>query len=343
MIRTSPFLQEQAEFLFFIPPDHGRIEIQTPIRGAADCDHQIEIGRHRLAIEHLSADQRRISPMYCVEDRLIGGGCCRSQMRRCSHKECDQPDPPHSSIGAPNNRSRVKSLMRVLLVLVMVIIPAAQTPIVHIVNTSHPSANTFQIGDRFEILITGAPKQPVSVRTTMNGRTDWSPVIGSTDSTGRWSTAGQFEKSDFGSWHEIWTVGGRLANPAVEFSVSAPCLPGGWGMAASTGGHSALTCDTAEGRQTFLTPSTPDFFQTPDGRLVPGSSIGHETQDEYQMGILQEIITGQPYTGTLGLQSSRGGRGDETAGMSNTGHVKHRACQTPGMSNTGCFSSRAGI
>ena len=34
------------------------------------------------------------------------------------------------------------------------------------------------------------------------------------------------------------------------------------------------------------------------------------------MGILQEWITGQqPYTGTFGLQSSRGGRGDETADL----------------------------
>jgi hypothetical protein len=34
------------------------------------------------------------------------------------------------------------------------------------------------------------------------------------------------------------------------------------------------------------------------------------------MRILQELITGrQPYTGTFGLQSSRGGRGDETADL----------------------------
>lgn len=34
------------------------------------------------------------------------------------------------------------------------------------------------------------------------------------------------------------------------------------------------------------------------------------------MRILQELITSQqPYTGTFGLQSSRGGRGDETADL----------------------------
>jgi hypothetical protein len=207
--------------------------------------------------------------------------------------------------------------MRFLFALVMAVIPAAaQNPLVRLVNTSHPASSGFEVGDRFEILLTGAPNQPVSVRTTMEGLTDWGPVIGSTDSTGRWSSAGQFEKRDFGSWHEVWTVGARLASPAVEFSVSAPCLPGGRGMAAVSGPHMVLTCDTAEGSQTFSTPSALDSFRTPDGRLVPGSSIGHETQDVYQMGILQELITGQqPYRGEFGLQSSRGGRGDETADL----------------------------
>ena len=103
--------------------------------------------------------------------------------------------------------------MRVLFALLVVVIPAAaQNPLVRLVNASHPASSVFQVGDRFEVLVTGAPNQPVSVRTTMNGRTDWSPVIGSTDSTGRWSTAGQFEKSDFGGWYEVWTVGGKLAN-----------------------------------------------------------------------------------------------------------------------------------
>jgi hypothetical protein len=77
-----------------------------------------------------------------------------------------------------------------------------------------------------------------------------------------------------------------------------------------------LTCETAEGRQVFSTPSDSDSIRTPDGRLVSGRSMGQETQDVYQMRILQEIITGQqPYTGTFGLQTSRGGRGDETADL----------------------------
>src|SRR5258708_38632653 len=90
--------------------------------------------------------------------------------------------------------------MRALLILVLGVIPAAaQSPLVRLLNASRPISRDFQIGERFEILITGAPNQPVSVRTTMHGHTDWSPIIGSTDSTGRWSVGRTvFEKRLWG-------------------------------------------------------------------------------------------------------------------------------------------------
>ena len=205
--------------------------------------------------------------------------------------------------------------MRILFALwVVVIAAAAQNPLVRLVNASHPASSVFQVGDQFEVLLTGAPNQPVSVRTTMNGSTDWGPIIGSTDSTGRWSTAGQFEKTDFGSWYEIWTVGGKLASPALEFSVNAPCLPGGRGMAFSSGPNVMQTCETAEGRQTFSISFASASFRTPYARLLPERSIEQETQDVYQMGILQELITGRrQLTDPVSLWSSRGARGDETA------------------------------
>jgi hypothetical protein len=58
----------------------------------------------------------------------------------------------------------------------------AQSPAVRIVNLSGPASSDFQIGDRFKITIAGAPNQPVSVRTGGRGRTDWGPVIGTSDS-----------------------------------------------------------------------------------------------------------------------------------------------------------------
>jgi hypothetical protein len=207
--------------------------------------------------------------------------------------------------------------MRVALLLAIALsTAAAQSPIVRLRNVSRPMSGDFQIGDRFEILITAAPNQPVSVRTTMNGRTDWGPIIGSTDSTGRWSTGGQFEKSDFGGWSEVWTVGGKLAGPAIQFSVNAPCLPGGQAQASVLARFTVLTCDTAEARQTFATPSDSDSFRTPDGRLVPGRATD-QTQEQYYSELLQNFIISGMETGAarISLQSSRGALGDETADL----------------------------
>jgi hypothetical protein len=190
---------------------------------------------------------------------------------------------------------------------------AAESPLVLLLNTSHPGKN-FQIGDRFEIRITGAPDQTISVRTAMHGRTDWGPIIGSTDSTGRWSVSGQFQKSDLGDWSEVWTVGGKLAGPAIQFSVGAPCPPGGQNFVFVSGPNFAMSCETADGHQTFATPSDSDSFRTPDGRSVPGRAIP-QTQEQYFMEILQNFMANGMGETRVALQSSRGRLGDETAGL----------------------------
>jgi len=143
-----------------------------------------------------------------------------------------------------------------------------QTPVVVMRNLSRPAAD-FKVGDRFEITVAGVPHQPISVRTMRNTlKTDWGPVIASTDASGRWSTGGTFEKADFGSWREVWTVGGKVANPVVSFWVGAPCIESGKGFLQASGLNMAQTCDTRDGeQQTFVTPSSGDSFRTPDGGL----------------------------------------------------------------------------
>jgi hypothetical protein len=72
--------------------------------------------------------------------------------------------------------------MRISLLLFFLILPAAaRNPLVQIRNTGNLTSREFQIGDRFEILITGPPNQPISVRTIRQGSTDWSAIIGWTD------------------------------------------------------------------------------------------------------------------------------------------------------------------
>lgn len=204
--------------------------------------------------------------------------------------------------------------MRILLTLVLAIVPAAaQIPLVSLLNASRPGGD-FQIGDRFDIVITAAPNQLVSVRTSRQGRTDWSPVVGSTDSTGRWSTSGQFEKTDFGSWGEMWTVGGKLASPVIQFSVNAPCLASVRNQFWMSGPNMGLNCETSEGTQTFRTPALSDSFRTPDGRLVNGRT-SEQTQEQYYSELLQHVMANGMGTTPVALQSSRGGLGDETADL----------------------------
>lgn len=197
----------------------------------------------------------------------------------------------------------------ILLVLMLAAVPvAAQKVVVQIRNVSRPASSDFQIGDKFEIVIHGPSDQPVSVRTTIQGRTDWGPVIGRTDSEGRWSTSGQFEKADFGSWTEAWTVGGKLAEPTVQFLVSAPCLKEGQHGILATGLPMSETCETSEGQQSFVTLSNTESFRTPDGRTVPGRG-SNMTAEEYQTEMMESRIT----SGTGGGQPRQ--FGDEAAAL----------------------------
>ena len=202
--------------------------------------------------------------------------------------------------------------MRILLTLILTAPAFAQAPLVSLRNASHPGSNDFRIGDRFEIVITASPHELVSVRTSRQGNIDWSPTIGYTDNTGHWSTTGQFDSHDFGDWKELWTVGGKLASPIVEFSVNPPCLPGGPRRVFMSGAHTVVTCETAEGSRTFRTPATSASFRTPDGRLVDGRA-GQETQEQYHSDVLQHLMANGMGAESVALHSSRGGLGDETA------------------------------
>jgi hypothetical protein len=160
-------------------------------------------------------------------------------------------------------------------------------------NLSRPAARDYQVGDRFEIAIAAAPHQPISVRTTRYSKTDWGPVIASTDASGRWLTEASFERADYGQWSEFWTVGGKVANPVVSFWVAAPCPENGPGYISMSGPNTAQTCDLPGlKQQAFVTPSDGDSFRTPDGRVIPGASRSNMTAETYRMEIMESIVTG---------------------------------------------------
>ena len=174
-----------------------------------------------------------VTKRVLIRCRLLGvlhhrNSCPRNAWLPRRRKRCAKHGQSRTPISVLLKSTQRRRNMRTLVILALGLTPAsAQSPLVRVVNLSHPFSREFQIGDRFEIQIAGAPRQSISVRTVRQGQSDWSPVIASTDTSGRWSTTGQFEKADFGGWSEIWTVGGKLATPAIQFDVNAPCLPGG--------------------------------------------------------------------------------------------------------------------
>jgi len=195
-----------------------------------------------------------------------------------------------------------------IIVVAAATVVVAQSPAAKIMNVSRPDSADFQVGDRFEVVVTGAPNLPVSVRTMRQGRTDWGPVVAYTDASGRWSTTGQFEKQDFGEWREIWTVGGKVANPVVDLSVKGSCMPGGRGSMSGSGPNVMLVCDTTTGQQSFVTPSDGDSFRTPDGRIIAGRVRSNMTAEEYHVEIFQQLLRSTANDGY-----SIGEPGDHTA------------------------------
>lgn len=182
--------------------------------------------------------------------------------------------------------------MRTLLLLALAAIPAmSQTPPgAEVVNLTRLGSTDFQVGDWYEVVVTGWANEPVSVRTTRNSVTDWSLVLGWTDQSGHWSTEGRFEKDDFGFWSEGWTVGGLRTVQPLTYFVTGSCLPGHDGLMEQSGPYITLSCETAEGQQTFVTPSFGASFRTPDGRVIPG--MAHGGTPELRMGTLIEDAGG---------------------------------------------------
>ena len=71
----------------------------------------------------------------------------------------------------------------------------------------------------------------------------------------------------------------------------------------------AESCETAEGRQTFVAPSDTDPFRTPDGRVVPGRMQSNMTPEQYHAEIIQYLITGR------GRDMDAGRLGDEAGDL----------------------------
>ncbi len=123
----------------------------------------------------------------------------------------------------------------------------AQTPAaggavsVKIVNPSGGSNSTFNVGDAWQVIVSGPPNAQVQASASQNGTSLGSSSMGVIGSNGQLVLQGTFASSQVGQWSESWTVGGQSAG-SISFSVVAPSstYSGGITSGTSAGGGSGI-------------------------------------------------------------------------------------------------------
>jgi len=134
-------------------------------------------------------------------------------------------------------------------------------PTVRLVNTSGGSNSTFNPGDSWQIIVTGAPNAQVTASSTQNGTSVGSSTpMGTIGSNGQLVLTGAFAASQAGNWVENWRVGNVPAG-SISFSVasgsggaSSPSGSGG-GATSNGGGSSSSSSSTNSNPFGFLTNS----------------------------------------------------------------------------------------
>jgi hypothetical protein len=92
-------------------------------------------------------------------------------------------------------------------------------PTVLLRNLTHPQYwPNFEVGDTFQVTITGRPNQPVSLVQTVSGTTS-SQSFGNTDAYGNLVITYVEQISNIGSYTQVWSVGGVQAATAISFVI----------------------------------------------------------------------------------------------------------------------------
>lgn len=94
---------------------------------------------------------------------------------------------------------------------------------VQLQNLTNPSISpNMNVGDTWEITITGPANSPVTLQGTFNGVAFPNTPEGTTDANGNFTKQGTADASTVGNWYELWMVNGQLASPEIDFTVSQP-------------------------------------------------------------------------------------------------------------------------
>ena len=124
-------------------------------------------------------------------------------------------------------------------------------------NLTSGNNSSFNVGDRWQIQITGAaPNAAVVVNGGQTGA-NASSQMGTTDSTGSFSMNGQMDASQVGSWSEQWTVGGKQV---ASFGFTVNPTGSAAGNSTATGGSvTGSFSDLLSGSTTVGGSSIPDW------------------------------------------------------------------------------------
>ena len=98
--------------------------------------------------------------------------------------------------------------------------PGALHPQVQIRNVTTPGAQSFNVGDYFELEVVGVPQGRVTVAATFNGVAGAQVSMGSLDQTGYFATDAQYKAAQRGEWYESWYVNGEICTPVLHFFVN---------------------------------------------------------------------------------------------------------------------------
>jgi hypothetical protein len=127
-------------------------------------------------------------------------------------------------------------------------------PSVNLSNSSGGSSNSFNVGDSWQIVVTGAPNATVQASASQNGTSLGTSTMGTIGANGQLILQGTFTSSQVGNWTESWTVGGQSAG-SITFSVAAASGNGGTNSGGTgAGGGASNTGGSGSGSSTNSNP-----------------------------------------------------------------------------------------
>jgi hypothetical protein len=133
------------------------------------------------------------------------------------------------------------------------------TPSFAFTNLTGGNNSVFNVGDQWQIQISGAaPNAAVVVSGGQNGA-NGSSQMGTTDSNGNFPMHGQMTAAEVGPWQETWTVGGKQV-ASFSYTVNPTGSASGTGTGTGTGGSvTGSFSDLLNASTTVAGTSIPDW------------------------------------------------------------------------------------